>query len=358
MFKQLYCLVALLFLPLCGLSHTLDNLNTSMVSVMDHSTRARTESFRAAMAKVLVKLSGNPEIATLPTIQTALNKASHFVKSYHFSTQHSEQPTPALSVTFDHSALVRLLKQSGQAIWGAERPLILIWSNINDQEDQYLLTAENENALEKDILSVAEFRGVPVLFPLMDLQEDTNNLVNNDNNDALSALQIRYNTQSILANNAHQEGNHWVVDWKFVNNGQTTTWGNQAPSLNDALKSGINQVADILANQQAIFDNSSLQNQYHIKINNIDNLQSLSQLINSIKNTAVIDNLIVTHMDDNAVELTVTTSVNPAILNNELIHQHTLLPMQTSEQANTTDTLAYRFRSSYSPTQPTTSPST
>lgn len=87
-------------------------INTAQVAVMDESSTATQLGLQAAFADVLIKITGNPQIMTMPAAEAAANNVSQFVQSYAFSESQNNAP-PAkpgvfLNVVFDKDALTAL----------------------------------------------------------------------------------------------------------------------------------------------------------------------------------------------------------------------------------------------------------
>jgi len=104
------------------------SMNMANVLVVDHSQQTLQQALQTALNQVLVKMSGNASVNTVPAIQNAQKRVNNLVVSYSYSTKknRSRSSQLMLHVVFDGSAVQRLLKNAGQAIWGNDRPLTLI----------------------------------------------------------------------------------------------------------------------------------------------------------------------------------------------------------------------------------------
>ena len=60
-------------------------------------------------------------------------------------------------------------------IWGKERPDTLIWLLVEANQSRQLLGAEDNNVISRLIRLNSENRGIPLIFPLQDL--DTTSIV-------------------------------------------------------------------------------------------------------------------------------------------------------------------------------------
>jgi hypothetical protein len=88
-------------------------------------------------------------------------------------------------VTFDGDAVEEVLRRNGQTVWGRDRPLTLIWLAVDwgqgereiigaddpERSDDQGRTIDRNRLLRQRVLDVAERRGLPVAFPLLDTED-------------------------------------------------------------------------------------------------------------------------------------------------------------------------------------------
>ena len=85
----------------------------------------------------------------------------------------SAAPTHTLDVSFAPSSLNRALNDLGLPLWGAERPETLLWLAVQESSRRYILAGGTQNAVRRSLDQVTEKRALPVLLPLMDLQDQS-----------------------------------------------------------------------------------------------------------------------------------------------------------------------------------------
>lgn len=130
----------------------------------------RDAGFRAAMAQVLVRITGRRDVVDRPEAAQLLDNAAAYVQQF-------RQPAPGrLWAAFDGAALERELAQLGLPVWGAERPGTLLWIAVDAGGGQRFVVASGdetaaESAIRMQVLEAAARRGVPVVFPLMDAED-------------------------------------------------------------------------------------------------------------------------------------------------------------------------------------------
>jgi len=76
-----------------------------------------------------------------------------------------------MRVTFAKDSLTALLRSSGLAVWGEKRDKTLVWLLIKQNGNQAFLDMEQDSEIAAALQSGAKVTGIPLLLPLMDLEE-------------------------------------------------------------------------------------------------------------------------------------------------------------------------------------------
>ena len=231
----LYWIFPLLFIASLANATNVSGLNVAIVPVANTSASARQAVLSKALGQVLVKLSGNPTVMTVPAIQNALDNMDVLIQSYSYLDQKQSdgQGPLRLQVTFDQSALKQLLQRAGQAEWPSNRPLTLLWIQILNGNDTSVLSNTNDVALSQEVQQAAKLRGIPILLPAMDLQDQSlvNEKTETFNQTLLKQVSDRYGTAAILAGNIQQNDGQWEGSWLLLMNDTPYQWRNKAGSI-------------------------------------------------------------------------------------------------------------------------------
>ncbi|MDR2876793.1 MAG: DUF2066 domain-containing protein [Chromatiales bacterium] len=227
--------------------------------------RGQTEAERgAALAKaleaVLVKVTGERSIASSPGVADALRQPMAYVQQYLYLPLPAPQAaaeanappyTQLMRVRFDAQAISRLQQQTGLPMWGKERPTTLIWIAVDDAGERYLLSADDERGLREQIASDASRRGVPVLLPLLDLEDQSALLFSDVWGNFAENVQrasVRYQVPGVAVGRLlHERGGMWSVRWSLYHDGEIEQWTLPASSPAAAITAGIDGIADFLA---------------------------------------------------------------------------------------------------------------
>jgi hypothetical protein len=199
-----------------GFAVEVEGLYQATITVESRNNEAeRRRAFSEAMREVLTKVSGLSETINSSSVRRALNNPEPYVESWraqanlvpvNAEAQVSElREVIAIEVNFYESEIQRLLDENNMPIWPANRPETLIWMVVQDElsERQIINNNSPENAARITALQkVADARGLPLLFPLLDLEDqlrlNVNSLWDLDEAAILNASQ-RYQAESILA---------------------------------------------------------------------------------------------------------------------------------------------------------------
>ncbi|HET9679273.1 MAG TPA: DUF2066 domain-containing protein, partial [Gammaproteobacteria bacterium] len=243
------------------------SLFQASVPVADQSAAARDEALRNALEVVLVRVTGNPLVASSSAAASLLDNAAHYAGSYHYeqripaSVQTQAQvgelaaePEPVLhlSASFDPAALERAVRQAGLPYWG-ERPETLVWLAV--EEGRQLVGDANTGIAAKAhdaLLQAARARGITLIFPLLDTQD--RQLVSYTDvwagfNDRVLAASERYGTDTVLVGKLYQTGNGWQAQWQLLDDtgSATSQWQSLSGPLASVMAGGINPLADAYA---------------------------------------------------------------------------------------------------------------
>ena len=187
----------------------LQSLYTVQVALDPKDPDARDSAYKMALDQVLIRITGIDEPALVPEFAEMFPNPARYVLRY----RPGEDNT--LEVTLDGPAIETVLRQNGQTVWGAERPLTLIWLAVDwGQGEREIVAADDptrtaaaarsidrNRLLRERVQETALRRGVPVAFPLLDT-EDLENLSFSDIWGGFDQLLLeassRYGTNSIL----------------------------------------------------------------------------------------------------------------------------------------------------------------
>ncbi len=227
------------------------------VVVSDQTPAVRRSALQGALREVLVRVSGQQSVLTSEPVQELLGNPEQLVQQYrYFTEQQQEPPQLKLWVRFDGDTIRQAVQQQGLAYWGGERPDTLVWLAVEDRGHRYVVAADDTSDVRRALETAARQRGVPVLFPLMDLEEQTEvhfSVIWGGFFDKVLAASTRYNPQSVLIGRLNRSpSGGWTSRWELQVGGRPNSWSDSNQQLDALARQGIDDVADILARQLSV----------------------------------------------------------------------------------------------------------
>ena len=230
-------------------------LYTAEVPLDQEAADPRNDAYRAALVEVLLRVSGSQLAYDEETVDLLFPSPGVYVTQFRAGEEES------LWVSFDGEAIEKVLRDSGQSVWGNDRPLTLVWLAVDwgqgereivaaddpDRTDQEARTIDRNRMLRERLLEIAERRGLPLLFPLLDttdLQSVTFADIWGGFDEAIINASERYEVSSVLIGRVRAESARparW--SWYFSGTGA---------SLSGSPETVLGQVADTLAAEFAI----------------------------------------------------------------------------------------------------------
>ena len=299
---------------ICALSGVLplqaSDLYSASAPVTDQSAEQRQEALRAALETVLVRVTGDRAINAWGDSDPILARASALVQRYGYERTEPTEEQPAgllLKASFDGRAVEAELRQYGLPIWGGRRPEHLLWIALRDDgQPRSLIDQTSADARVPTVREVAALRGLPVRFPLLDLQ-DRSQLdfadVWGGFTDRVASSSQRYNTEQTVIGAVGQEGGLWVGRWTLMNGYQIQdSWISTDQSLEATLAQGIHGLADRQAARLATRSAGFLQS-VNVQVSEVYDLYDYGRVLNLFQGLNAVKSAQVTEVTPQQMQL-------------------------------------------------------
>jgi hypothetical protein len=250
----LVALAALVLVAPPGMTATLADLYTVSVVPDPAAPNRREATERAAMAKLLIRVTGDRNAPLDPALQELTAAPSEYLASYGFDRQ------GRALVGFSQARIEQALTSRGLPFWGVERPLTLLWIAIDDGLGGRALLGADELAdrgsevtpamrallgtVRAEIAAAADERGLPIALPLLDLQDlgaVTFTDVWGGFDDRVLAASQRYGADAVLIGRVRPELLGTTVEWLFVNGAERV--GLPGAGIRDGLEAAADRYA-------------------------------------------------------------------------------------------------------------------
>ncbi len=315
------------------------SLYTAQVPLDEEQDDPRAAAYRAALELVLLRVSGADLVADPEMVELLFPDPSAYIVQFRPGEEDS------LSVTFDGEAIESLLRQYGQNVWGGDRPLTLIWLAVDwgrgkreilgaddpERTESAARSIDRNRLLRQRLLDIAERRGLPVLFPLLDteeLQSVSFSDIWGGFDEAVLEASKRYDVDSVLIGRVRPD-NVRQNRWRYYFSGEQRNWIGE-PEL------AVSQVADVLAAEFAISGSERLE-VVDLIVDGIDSVNAYGAVHAILADVRVIENFAVAEVEGDRIRYRVDVHggaerLRRALRFNGLIEQNGIDPLNSPDQ--------------------------
>ena len=291
--------------------YSINVLSFEMTALYDVTVAYDTINFRSnrnahkkALEKLLIRVIGPHEESITTLIDQYFPEPSRFIRQ--FRPGHKGD----LIVSMDGEAVQEILLDANQSIWGVERPLTIIFVAIDkgmgerevlasDGAKKNLMQSQDINKnqlLKQKMLAMADYRGIPIVFPSMD-NEDQSNIsfsdIWGDFTGSMLDVSEKYNASIILSakvRNDEREINDWTL---HIDNNST--------SFSAAPDEAINILADTLITRYSYSDRIPAK-EIEIIFEGVDSINDFGDIYLALNKLSMIESFTVKDVSENYVQ--------------------------------------------------------
>ncbi len=234
------------------------DLYEAEVPVFGQERAERDTAMASAFVEVLVRVSGRGALAAAPGLAEELARAPRYVEQYRYRKRTPEEMAadPAgheqvLWIRFNARAVDRLLRRYGLPAWGRTRPVTLVWLVVDDGGQRRLIANDARHPVRRLLEQAARRRGIPVRFPLWDLQDRARLQVSDvwaNFEEPLLAASDRYQAEAVAAVRIYRGvGGGWQGRWSLYAAGRRHDWAFTGAEAAEVVGPGVDEVAEVLA---------------------------------------------------------------------------------------------------------------
>ncbi len=294
----------LLLLALTGLcipaaqAVRVQGLYEAEVRVTERSPEAQPAAFRQALLQVLVKLSGDQNIAADSAASGLLDKAGRYIQQFGYrqdeaavAVDDTQGKGLRLWARFDQQALSRDMRAAGLPVWGSERPAVLVWLAVDDAAGKRLISADDTDWVAP-LQQAAARRGIPLVFPLLDLQ-DTAQVsyadVHQGFREVLLRASQRYATEVVVSVDLRQAlTDVWEGRWQLFSAQQERQWRVQGDQPQLLLEEGLDGAATLVAQQFASGSSFAGNSGMSLQVSGIHSLADYARVLRYLQSLDVV----------------------------------------------------------------------
>lgn len=273
-------------------------LFTAQVPFDSSARNARNTAYELALAQVLTRVSGSGFGANESAIRELFPDPASYVMQYRPGANQT------LWVSFDGPAIEQTLRDAGHTVWGAERPLTLVWLAVDwgrgsreivaaddpDRTQSQSRSINSNKRLRERVLAIAEQRGLPLVFPLLDtidLQSVTFSDIWGGFDERIIDASKRYDVDSILIGRIRLSSGR-RENWTYFFSGDEHSWNGPPEAV-------VGQVADLLAAEFAAGGSAPVR-RVALSVSGVDSLQAYGSLQSLLADVSLIEGFVVTEV--------------------------------------------------------------
>lgn len=240
-----------------------DDLYVAEVLVASQNSDERNFAAGQGLQTVLIRISGNTNLHQQAAIRLALDDPRDYYYQYSYeSTDKTFQvgqefiPAQILKIHFEPSSVAKLLRSAGYPVWGNNRPSVLIWLVVETESGRIVLSETDNSEVKSALLEEARRRGLPLVFPLLDLEDKAKLSVTalwGQFHYQIEGASSRYRADSILSGRIYQgQDGEWMGRWSWRIDDRWVSFDSLQINLTDFVAEVVDRLADKLAARYGI----------------------------------------------------------------------------------------------------------
>ncbi|QYJ80572.1 DUF2066 domain-containing protein [Shewanella acanthi] len=282
-------------------------LDEADVPVSSRDNGERSQALRKTLEKVIIKNTGSAQSLQNGVIQSQLANPDALLSQYGYFEQNGQL---SLKASFEHRRIIALLRQAQLPVWGVQRPLTLFWVALPIDGETALLADSATSDERRAFSSFSDDRGIPVLLPMLDLDELMGinpNDVKGMYADIVSSVSGRYQADFLAL--VSIEGNPGQFSYRLnlytkatIDSGTQPlfTYNGMASTTSQAVTDMMSALGDFYFTKYAIADTGA-QVGSSVTFVNIDKMSQLVEIEKYLKQLSAVKNVTLSRMQGNKV---------------------------------------------------------
>lgn len=312
----------------------LPTLYTVEVPLDPEEDDSRASAYKRGLWEIVVRVTGSELPAEAQLLEEWFPDPARYV------LQFRQGADETLRISYDGTAIENQLRSAGEMVWGADRPLTLVWLAVDwGQGEREIVAADDpervagasrsidrNRLLRERVQETASRRGIPISFPLLDT-EDLQNVSFTDIwggfDEQLLQASIRYQADSILVGRV-RAGAVQRNRWTYYFGGNQQEWSGEP-------EDAVNLLADTLAAEFAFDGNAPLE-LLTLNITGIDSVRAYGTIQRFLGNLSLIEDFAVQTVTGDEIQYAVRLRGDSARLRRALEISDILIPVEDIDE--------------------------
>lgn len=316
-------------------------LYQATVAVNNESAASRNPALKKALIQVLVKLTGDRNIEKTENISALTANPERFVQQFRYTQSIDDEsqnsPSTKLWVQFDETALNGALRNYGLSIWGKERPAILVWLAHENTGTRRIVSFEESPEYLTMLDNRASYRGISLLFPLLDLEDSAQMNVSDvwaGFKEPILNASERYQSDIVLTGKLIQLlPTLWETQWTAYSGSEIMTWNSQGDLPEIVLEEGVDGLADRLASRYANIGSTRVE-AIELVVSDINNLDGYAKALSYLQSLQSVTTVKVKRVTANEVMFELISHGGLSVIEQSIMLGKTLELVSNNENLN------------------------
>ncbi len=288
-----------------------EELFTIEMAVADQTTAVRLEAFGEAFKLVVIKVSGSDDALKSSAFSRPMQSSARYVKQFTYINRKDENSESFdsgqlfLKIDFNQQLVEGLLRENNFPVWGQERPSSLLVVSYDVNETIHLVPGDSTPKIIELLDEAAVKLGVPVLFPLMDLEDialvSIGDIVSRQYEN-IDILAERYGPDALVIGQiVGRSGQGWHGDWEVRFAEQVFKWKYRGSSRQQVVDQAIKHLARVLALEYALEDHRRVEQALLVSVSSMPKFNQLISVQRYLESLSVVDSIRVALISDDVV---------------------------------------------------------
>lgn len=244
--------------------------------------------------EVLVRKSGSSEILRSPEVQRAYRKVTSYLQRFEYASQEDNSEFPyEIALYFEPRLIDSLIQEAKMPLWGSNRPLTIIWLAVEENfERKVVLESEEEQSLYPVLKENAVRRGLPIIMPLMDLEDELAVSISDIWGRFPSTIKqasIRYPSDVVMYGRINQVGETWQGKFGYINQDQEVAFDALGESQHEVIANMMDTLADRLCDKYCVVQEIGQKNELLINVTDISNFKQFKAAENYLSDLSSVN---------------------------------------------------------------------
>ncbi|MCB5359385.1 DUF2066 domain-containing protein [Vibrio lentus] len=287
-------LIGLLASPSYALTQV--DIFSAEVAINAENKQPEQVARNTGMEQVLIRATGQTDVASNETIQKAMRKSSQYMSQMSFG-ESNDQST--LRMRFNGAQIRSLLTQAQLPYWPDTRSNILVWLVEEQNYDKNIVWEHSNSQLAAGLQANAKERGLPLTLPVGDF-DDITGIATSDLWGSfvtpISKASQRYPVDAVLVIKAQSSGLRWTLyDQKpnqLTSAPKSPVSGSVSGNSATTSKKLVDQISNYYASKSAVTvaseSSESILTQF-ISLNNAQDFFHLESALKRLNSVASLD---------------------------------------------------------------------